>query len=50
MMNADSYLSEASAGSGGCFLYARREVAMIILSLIGFLLIREALNGMEEFI
>jgi len=31
------------------FSFALKEADMIILSIIGFLLIREALNGMEDF-
>lgn len=31
------------------FSFALREAEMIILSIIGFLLIMEALNGMEDY-
>ncbi len=31
------------------FFFAVKEGEMLILSIIGFLLIREALNGMEEW-
>jgi len=34
----------------GAFFMCGGRQDMIILSLIGFLLIREALNGMEEYI
>lgn len=31
------------------FSFALKEADMIILSIIGFLLIRETLNGMEDY-
>jgi len=36
-------------GAGRCLFYALKEADMVILSIIGFLLIREALNGMEDY-